>query len=120
MVTPDPPPPPAARALPGEAAAQSAEPLEPRFSPSNRPTPQTPAAPAPPAAPTAARPAATPGAAAAAPQPAAGATGVLAELERSPAGADACDPLARAIEQAESALKRKRLEEVLRLVAGIA
>jgi len=120
MVTHDPPPPPAARALPGEAAAQSAEPLEPTFSPSHRPTPQTPAAPAPPAAPTAARPAATPGAAAAAPQPAAGATGVLAELERNPAGANVGDLLAGVIEQAEAALKRNRLEEVLRLVAGIA
>ena len=119
MVTHDPPPPPAARALPGEAAAQSAEPQEPTFSPSTPPS-RAPAAPVPPAAPTAARPAASPGAAAAVPQPAAGATGVLAELERNPAGANVGDLLASVIEQAETALKRNRLEEVLRLVAGIA
>ncbi len=119
MVTHDPPPPPAARALPGEAAAQSAEPYEPTFSPSTPPS-RAPAAPVPPAAPTGARPAATPGAAGAAPRPAAGATGVLTELERNPAGANAGDLLASVIEQAEAALKRNRLEEVLRLVAGIA
>src|SRR5206468_2823595 len=53
MVTHDPPPPPAARALPGEQAAHSDEPT---FSPSHAPTPQTPStAPAPPAASTAGR-----------------------------------------------------------------
>jgi len=45
---------------------------------------------------------------------------VLTELERNPAGANAGDLLASVIEQAEAALKRNRLEEVLRLVAGIA
>jgi HEAT repeat protein len=119
MVTHDPPPPPAARALPGEQAAQSAESHEPTFAPSNPATPRTPA-PVRPATPAAARPAAMPGATAAAPQPAAGAAGVLAELERNPAGANVGDLLASVIEQAEAALKRNRLEEVLRLVAGIA
>jgi hypothetical protein len=121
MVTHDPPPPPAARALPGEQAAQSAEPHEPTFSPSYPQTPQTPsAAPVPPAAPPAARSAATPGARAASPQPPAGAVGVLAELAHNPAGANVGDLLATVIDQAEAALKRNRLEEVLRLVAGIA
>lgn len=121
MVTHDPPPPPAARALPGEQAAQSAEPHEPTFSPSHPQTPQTPsAAPVPPAAPPAARSAATPGARAASPQPPAGAVGVLAELAHNPAGANVGDLLATVIDQAEAALKRNRLEEVLRLVAGIA
>src|SRR5439155_11134268 len=96
MVTHDPPPPPAARALPGEGAAQSAEPLESTFSPSTPPS-RTPAAPVPPAAPTAARPAASPGAAAPVPPAAAGATGVLAELERNPAGASVGDLLASVI-----------------------
>ena len=110
MVTHDPPPPPAARALPGQTAAQSVEPQEPTFSPS---VPVPPAPPAPP------RSGATPGAAAAAPRPGAGATGVLAELERNPAGGNVGDLLAEVIEQAEAAVKRNRLEEVLRLVAGI-
>jgi len=118
MVTHDPPPPPAARALPGEQAAHSDEPT---FSPSHAPTPQTPStAPAPPAASTAGRSAAAPGAAAPSRQPPAGAAGVLGELERDPAGVNVGDLLATVIEQAESALKRNRLEEVLRLVAGIA
>ena len=121
MVTHDPPPPPAACALPGEQAAQSAEPHEPTFSPSHPQTPQTPsAAPVPPAAPPAARSAATPGARAASPQPPAGAVGVLAELAHNPAGANVGDLLATVIDQAEAALKRNRLEEVLRLVVGIA
>jgi hypothetical protein len=121
MVTHDPPPPPAARALPGEQAGQSAEPPEPTFSPSHPQTPQTPsAAPVPPAAPPATRSATTPGARAASPQSPPGATGVLAELERDPAGVNVGDLLAGVIEQAEAALKRNRLEEVLRLVAGIA
>ena len=110
MVTHDPPPPPAARALPGQTAAQSVEPQEPTFSPS---VPVPPAPPAPP------RSGATPGAAAAAPRPGAGATGVPAELERNPAGGNVGDLLAGVIEQAEAAVKRNRLEEVLRLVAGI-
>src|SRR5256886_4483341 len=118
MVTRDPPPPPAARALPGEQAAHSDEPT---FSPSHAPTPQTPStAPAPPAASTAGRSAAAPRAAAPSRQPPAGAAGVLGELERDPAGVNVGDLLATVIEQAESALKRNRLEEVLRLVAGIA
>src|SRR5439155_960432 len=118
MVTHDPPPPPAARALPGEQAAHSDEPT---FSPSHAPTPQTPStAPAPPAASTAGRSAAAPRAAAPSRQPPAGAAGVLGELERDPAGVNVGDLLATVIEQAESALKRNRLEEVLRLVAGIA
>src|SRR5205823_2711090 len=62
---------------------------------------------------------ATPGAGAATPQPGAGAGGVLAELERNPAGGNVGDLLAGVIEQAEAAVKRNRLEEVLRLVAGI-
>src|SRR2546430_9448331 len=116
MVTRDPPPPPAARALPGEQAAHSDEPT---FPPSHAPTPQTPStAPAPPAASTAGRSAAAPRAAAPSRQPSAGAAGVLGELERDPAGVNVGDLLATVIEQAESALKRNRLEEVLRLVAG--
>src|SRR2546430_15128763 len=116
MVTRDPPPRPAARALPGEQAAHSDDPT---FSPSHAPTPQPPStAPAPPAASTAGRSAAAPRAAAPSRQPPAGAAGVLGELERDPAGVNVGDLLATVIEQAESALKRNRLEEVLRLVAG--
>jgi len=119
MVTHDPPPPPAARALPGETAAQSGEPQEPTFFASVPSTPQGPAVPVPPAPPVRPRSGATPGAGAATPQSGAGAGGVLAELERNPAGGNVGDLLAGVIEQAEAAVKRNRLEEVLRLVAGI-
>src|SRR5207302_10046668 len=100
---------------------QAAHSDEPTFSPSHAPTLQTPStAPAPPAASTAGRSAAAPRAAAPSRQPPAGAAGVLGELERDPAGVNVGDLLATVIEQAESALKRNRLEEVLRLVVGIA
>ncbi|HYU01476.1 MAG TPA: HEAT repeat domain-containing protein [Gemmatimonadales bacterium] len=97
LVTHDPPPPPAARALPGAKAAE------------DPPAPPAPLAP-------------PPLPASATPQPgprAGGADDPLSELERNPAAENVGDVLAVLIQQVETALKRNRLEELLRLVTAV-
>ena len=131
LVTHDPSPPPAARALPGGNAAESAEPVEPPSSgppaaPPRRPAPPVPRSPPGPPAPLAppAPPPPPAGAGSAAAVPVSGprsggADDPLAELERNPAAVNVGDVLAALIQQVETALKRNRLEEVLRLVAAV-
>ncbi len=131
LVTHDPSPPPAARALPGGNAAESAEPVEPPSSgppaaPPRRPAPPVPRSPPGPPTPLAPPPPPPPpaGAGSAAAVPVSGprsggADDPLSELERNPAAVNVGDVLAALIQQVETALKRNRLEEVLRLVAAV-
>jgi HEAT repeat protein len=128
LVTHDPPPPPAARALPGERGTRAAEPpvAEPASARQPPPAQPPPAEPPPPPLPQPAPPP-HPGAGGApalrttaGPGPApTGAADSLAELERNPAGLESGDLLAVLTQQVDTALKRNRLEEVLRLITGI-
>ena len=111
LVTHDPSPPPAARALPGAKAAESDPPARP--APPAPPGPRAPPAPLAPPPPPASAAAPLPG-----PSPG-GADDPLSELERDPAAVNVGDVLAALIQQVETALKRNRLEEVLRLVAAV-
>ncbi len=138
LVTHDPPPPPPATALPGETppppAAGGSEELSLSIAPEDEPpAPAAQPAPAPgaaPPAPAAQRAPAVAGGSASGAERARRPSGPsvalppevaapLAELDRNPGSAKVSEVLAELARQAESALKRSRMEQVLRIIGAI-
>src|SRR6266581_2454543 len=138
LVTHDPPPPPPATALPGETppppAAGGSEELSLSIAPEDEPpAPAAQPAPAPgaaPPAPAAQRAPAVAGGSASGAERARRPSGPsvalppevaapLAELDRNPGSAKVSEVLAELARHAESALKRSRMEQVLRIIGAI-